>query len=42
MKRALVLVTISLMLTACGQKGPLIMPDAQPSSLTVQQGGTGS
>lgn len=42
MKRALALVTLSLLLTACGQKGPLIMPDTQPASLTVQQGGAGS
>ena len=42
MKRALALVTLGLLLTACGQKGPLIMPDTQPASLTVQQGGSGN
>ncbi|MTI14422.1 LPS translocon maturation chaperone LptM [Sansalvadorimonas verongulae] len=42
MKRALALVSLSLLLTACGQKGPLIIPDAQPAALTVQHGGAGS
>ena len=42
MKRALALISFCFLLTACGQKGPLYIPDTQSSGFTVEQGGTGS
>ncbi|WP_281647759.1 lipoprotein [Parendozoicomonas sp. Alg238-R29] len=38
MKRALALIAFSLFISACGQKGPLYLPDEEPSNLTVQGG----
>ncbi|MCL6272161.1 lipoprotein [Sansalvadorimonas sp. 2012CJ34-2] len=42
MKRVLALITFCCLLTACGQKGPLYLPDTQSSDFTVEQGGSGS
>ncbi len=33
MNRALVLATLGILLSACGQKGPLYLPDTEPSNL---------
>ena len=42
MKRALALLTLGFLLTACGQKGPLYLPDnLQPAGFSTDQGGVG-